>query len=72
MSENPVTPADEKALALVYAYQALTKVLIDRQIISSDDLFRELAAAQSAAQRAGETATAELLGSLAQSLQGLG
>ncbi len=72
MSEHPVTPADEKALALVYAYQSLVKVLIEQKSISADDLFRELAGARSAALRVGETGAAELLGSLAESLQGLG
>lgn len=72
MSNAPYSPADEKALALVYAYQALVKTLIDKEIIGADDLFRELAGAQGAAQRVGEYGAAKLLASLAEQLQGLG
>lgn len=72
MRELPYTPADEKCLALLYAYQALVKALSEAGALRMDDLFRELAGAQGAAQLAGETGAAALLGAMAEQLQGLG
>jgi len=72
MNELPYTPADEKALALLYAYQALVKALAESGALRMDDLFRELSGAQGAAQHAGETGAASLLGALAEQMQGLG
>lgn len=69
---KPFTPADEKALALVYAYTALVKTLKEANVINMDHLFRELAGAQSAATRVGETGAAQHLAAVAQQLQGLG
>jgi hypothetical protein len=71
-TEVPVTaftPADEKALALVYAYEALVKSLADTNVLDMDVFFRNLSGAQVAAQRVGETGAADLLGSLATNLQ---
>lgn len=65
------TPADEKALALVYAYQALVRALVESNALRMDDLFKELAGAQAAATRVGEHGAAALLGSLAEQMQGI-
>ena len=69
---EPITPADEKALALLYAYQALVLTLNEAGVLNMDDLFRQLAGAQGAATRSREHGAAALLGTLAEQLQGVG
>ncbi len=65
------TPTDEKALALLYAYQALVKALSQARALQMDDLFRELANAQASARDVGEVGAARLLATLAEQLQGI-
>ncbi|GAP66299.1 hypothetical protein MBSD_n1603 [Mizugakiibacter sediminis] len=69
---NEPKPADAKALALTYGYTALIKTLNEVGAIDMDRLFSNLAGAQAAARRVGEVDAADLLGSLAESLQGIG
>lgn len=69
MNNPAFTPADEKALALSYAYEALVKTLADSGVLNMDHLFSNLAGAQGAAQRVGEVGAATLLGALAEQLQ---
>jgi len=71
MEPADYTPADEKALALSYAYTALVKTLADSGAMSMDDLFRNLAGAHDALERIGETGAARLLGAVAESLQSI-
>lgn len=68
---NTPTPADEKALAMYYAYTALVRALCINGAITQDDLMKQLAGANQQLQRIGETGAAEFLGALAQSLQGI-
>jgi len=69
MDDHDITPADEKALALTYAFTALVKTLSDSGVIEMDHLFSNLAGAHGALVRVDETGAAELLGSLNESLQ---
>lgn len=68
---NTPTPADEKALAMYYAYTALVRALCTSGAITQDDLMKQLAGANQQLQRIGETGAAGFLGALAQSLQGI-
>ena len=65
------TPADQKALAMSYAFTALVKALYKSGALTQDDLFQELAGATQSLQRVGEVDAARLLGDLAQSFQGV-
>ena len=71
MDDPDYTPADEKALALTYAFTALVKTLTDSGLIDRDHLFVNLAGARTQLERIGETGAAELLGALNESLQAL-
>lgn len=62
------TPADEKALALIYAYTALVKTLADSGQLDMDHLFTNLAGARQQLSRIGETGGAHHLGTLSESL----
>lgn len=64
MSEEPITPADEKALALNFALTAVIKTLIDSDVMDRDHLFRNLAGAQQQLQRLEEFGAASFLASL--------
>lgn len=68
MTQPDDTPADEKALALSYAFTALVKTLIDAEAIERDHLFSNLAGARGQLERIGETGAAALLGALNESL----
>ena len=46
MTKPDYTPADEKALALTYAFTALVKTLSDSGVIEMDHLFSDLAGAR--------------------------
>ena len=65
------TPADEKALALSYAFTALVKTMVDNGVIDRDHLFSNLAGARAALERVGETGASEMLGYLNESLLGI-
>jgi hypothetical protein len=68
MNEENPTPADEKALAMYYAYVALVKTLHDDGLLNMDHLFQNLAGATTQLRANGETGAASLLGSMAESL----
>ncbi len=68
---NTPTPADEKALAMFYAYSALVRALCKSGAITQDDLMKELAGANQQLQRIGELEAAGFLGGLAQSLHAI-
>lgn len=68
MTQPDYTPADEKALALTYAFTALAKTLIDAEVIERDHLFSNLAGAHGQLDSIGETGAAALLGALNESL----
>lgn len=63
-----ITPADEKALALYYAYAALARTLIKSGVITHDAFMANLAGANQQLLRIGETGAAALLGAMAQNL----
>ena len=69
MTKPDYTPADEKALALTYAFTALVKTLSDSGVIEMDHLFSDLAGARGQLERIGETGASEMLGYLNESLQ---
>ncbi len=69
MTDEYPTPADEKALALSFAFTALVKTLADSGVISMDHLFSNLAGARAQLEQIGETGASDMLGSLNQSLQ---
>lgn len=70
MTENQYpTPADEKALALSYAFTALVKTLSDSGAISMDHLFSNLSLARTQLEEIGETNAAQLLGFLNETFQ---
>ena len=60
--------ADERALALYYAYTALVKSLADANVLDRDHLFTNLAGARQQLDRIGETGAAAALGSMAENL----
>jgi len=65
---NDYTPADEKSLALCYAYTALVRALCKSGALTQDDLFVQLAGATQQLERIGESGAAAFLGSMAQNL----
>jgi hypothetical protein len=65
---NTPTPADEKALALYYAYAALVRALCKSGALTQDALMEQLAGANQQLHRVGEVGAAALLGSMAQNL----
>lgn len=69
--DEPITPADEKALAMYYAYAALVRALLQSGALTHDALMAQLAGANQQLHRIGETGAAAHLGQMAQSLQGL-
>ncbi|TAL45711.1 MAG: hypothetical protein EPN89_11915 [Methylovulum sp.] len=68
MNENNYTPADEKALAMYYAYAALVKTLSDSGHLQMDDLFKNLAGATQQLGSIGETGAAAFLGAMSENL----
>ena len=62
------TDADEKVLAMYYAYTALVKTLADADALEMDHLFSNLAGARKQLERLGETGAASALGSVAENL----
>nr|WP_326528271.1 hypothetical protein [Rhodoferax sp.] len=70
-NDNPITPADEKALAMYYAYAALVRALCLNGSLSQDQLMHELAGANQQLHRIGETGAADFLGQIAQNLQAI-
>ncbi len=68
---SPVTPADEKALAMYYAYAALVRALCLNGSLSLDELMSQLAGANQQLHRIGETEAATFLGQIAQNLQAI-
>lgn len=68
MTQPDFTPADEKALAMTYAFTALVKTMVDTELLDRDHLFSNLAGARAQLERIGETGAAELLGALNESL----
>ena len=67
----PITPADEKSLALYYAYAALVRALCKNNTLKLDDLLAQLAGANQQLHRIGETGAATFLGSVAQNRQAI-
>jgi len=68
MEKPDYTPANEKSLALSYAFTALVKTLVDAGVIDRDHLFSNLSGARAQLERIGETGAAALLGALNESL----
>lgn len=68
MNEEPITPADEKALALSYAFTALVRALHQSGHLDMDVLFSNLAGARQQLERIEETGAASYLGALNESL----
>jgi hypothetical protein len=62
------TPADEKALAMYYAYTALVKTLHDDGVLNMDHLFQNLAGATKQLRTIGEHNAAEFLGAMSENL----
>ena len=62
------TDADEKVLAMYYAYTALAKTLADADVLDMDHLFTNLAGARKQLERIGETGEASALGAMSESL----
>ena len=60
--------ADEKALAMYYAYTALAKTLSDSGVLDMDHLFSNLAGATQQLERIGETGAATALGAVCENL----
>ena len=60
--------ADEKALALYYAYAALVKTLSEAGALDMDHLFSNLAGATKQLERIGETGAASALGAICEKL----
>lgn len=71
MSGESITPADEKALALYYAYAALVKTLKESGHVEMDHLFANLAGATQQLQRIGEDGAASCLGAMCENLTGI-
>lgn len=72
MDENKdITPADEKALAMYYAYASLVRALCLNGSLSSDQLYQQLAGSNQRLHELGETGAAAYLGQIAQSLQAI-
>ena len=72
MSENaPTTPADEKALAMYYAYAALVRALCLNGALTQDQLMQQLAGANQQLHQIGEAGAAQFLGQIAQNLQSI-
>lgn len=71
MSEEPITPADEKALAMYYAYAALARTLQQSGHLEMDHLFTHLSGARQQLERIGESGAARYLGSIAENLTAL-
>ena len=68
MADNIPNPADEKALAMYYAYAALVKTLHDSGVIDMDHLFQNLSGATGQLSAIGETGAAFYLGSMCENL----
>jgi hypothetical protein len=74
MSDNktpPITPADEKALAMYYAYAALVRALCKNGTLTLDQLLAQLAGANQQLHALGELGAAQFLGAMAQNLQSI-
>ena len=67
--DEPYTDADEKALAMSYAYTALVKTLVEQNVIRMDELHANLLGATFSLERVGETGAAKLLRALHDSLE---
>jgi hypothetical protein len=61
-------PADEKSLALYYAYVALVKTLADAGHLDTDALFANLAGANQQLQKIGEDGAAKFLGEMCRNM----
>lgn len=66
------TDADEKALAMLYAYTALVKSLVDQDVLSIDVLHGNMLGATLQLERIGETGAAEHLRQIHDSLERFG
>ena len=62
------TDADEKVLAMYYAYTALAKTLADDDVLDMDHLFTNLSGARKQLERLGETGAARALGEASENL----
>lgn len=72
MNESePITPADEKALAMYYAYAALVRTLCKNGTLTFDQLLPHLAGANQQLHAMGEIGAAQFLASMAQNLQNI-
>lgn len=71
MSEPSFTPADEKALAMYYAFAALVQTLSADGVLDMDHLFQNLAGATQQLENIGETGAATFLGSMNLNLTGI-
>jgi hypothetical protein len=67
----PITPADEKALAMYYAYTALARALCLNGSLKLQDLMTQLEGAHQQLHRIGEDGAAQFLGSMRDNLKGL-
>ena len=63
-----ITPADEKALALSYAFTALVKTLVDSGALDRDHLISNLAGARMQLEAIEESGAAAMLGAMNESL----
>ncbi len=66
-----ITPADEKALALYYAYAALVRALCKNGTLNFDQLLPHLAGANQQLHAMGELGAAQFLGAIAQNLHNI-
>ena len=71
MNEQNPTPADEKVLAMYYAYVALVKTLSESEAIDMDHLFKNLSGATKQLSKIGEVGAASFLGSVCENLTGI-
>ena len=62
------SPADEKLLAMYYAYAALVRALCLNGSLTNDQLLSQLAGANQQLHALGEVGAADFLGSMAQNL----
>lgn len=67
----PIAPADEKVLAMYYAYAALVRALCKNGTLTFDQLLPQLAGANQQLHAMGELGAAGFLGSIAQNLQNI-
>ena len=63
--------AEERVLAMYYAYAALVRTLAEAGALDMDHLFSHFAGARAQLERIGETGAAAAFGAMAESLTGI-